>query len=73
MLFRSPNSGFIHVDVGRQKDAFWIDYSGPGEKARYGPPSLRRDRKRGAHVAESGRGDDQPETKAVSDGEEAGG
>ena len=43
------------------------------EKARYGPPSLRRDRKRGAHVAESGRGDDQPETKAVSDGEEAGG
>ncbi len=68
-----PNSGFIHVDVGRQKDAFWIDYSGPGEKARYGPPSLRRDRKRGAHVAESGRGEDQPETKAVSDGEEAGG
>ena len=30
-----PNSGFVHLDVGRQRDAFWIDYSGPGERARY--------------------------------------
>lgn len=30
-----PNSGFIHLDVGRTHDAFWIDYSGPGEPARY--------------------------------------
>jgi uncharacterized protein YcbK (DUF882 family) len=30
-----PNSDFVHLDVGRKKDAFWIDYSGPGERARY--------------------------------------
>jgi uncharacterized protein YcbK (DUF882 family) len=30
-----PNSGFIHVDVGRSHSAYWIDYSRPGEKARY--------------------------------------
>jgi uncharacterized protein YcbK (DUF882 family) len=29
-----PNSGFVHVDVGRGKDAFWVDYSGPGQPAR---------------------------------------
>ena len=37
------------------KDAFWIDYSGPGEKARYSPPSLRRDSRRSPQVAETGR------------------
>jgi uncharacterized protein YcbK (DUF882 family) len=30
-----PNSDFVHLDVGRKRDAFWIDYSGPGERARY--------------------------------------
>jgi uncharacterized protein YcbK (DUF882 family) len=30
-----PNSGFVHVDVERKKPAYWIDYSGPGERARY--------------------------------------
>lgn len=30
-----PNSGFIHVDVGRKRDAYWIDYSAPGQPARY--------------------------------------
>jgi uncharacterized protein YcbK (DUF882 family) len=30
-----PNSGFVHLDVGRTQSAFWIDYSGPGEPARY--------------------------------------
>lgn len=30
-----PNSVFVHMDV-REKSAFWIDYSGPGEKAIYG-------------------------------------
>ncbi len=29
-----PNSGFVHLDV-RDKNAFWIDESGPGERARY--------------------------------------
>lgn len=30
-----PNSGFIHVDVGRKRDAYWIDYSSPGQPSRY--------------------------------------
>ncbi len=30
-----PNSDFVHLDVGRKADAFWIDYSGPGERADY--------------------------------------
>ncbi|HEY3352953.1 MAG TPA: DUF882 domain-containing protein [Polyangia bacterium] len=29
-----PNSVFVHFDV-RQRSAFWIDYSGPGEEAVY--------------------------------------
>ncbi len=32
-----PNSGFVHLDVRDAKSAFWIDYSGPGERARYSP------------------------------------
>jgi uncharacterized protein YcbK (DUF882 family) len=32
-----PHSDFVHLDVGRKKSAFWIDYSGPGERARYAP------------------------------------
>lgn len=31
-----PNAGFVHVDVGRKRPAYWIDYSHPGERARYG-------------------------------------
>ena len=73
-----PNSGFVHVDVGRQKDAFWIDYSGPGEKARYSPPSLRRDSRRSPQVAEAGRepAEDSAREKRSSaepDGDELGG
>lgn len=30
-----PNSTFVHIDV-RQKRAFWVDWSGPGQPARYG-------------------------------------
>ncbi|HJL15992.1 MAG TPA: DUF882 domain-containing protein, partial [Sandaracinaceae bacterium LLY-WYZ-13_1] len=29
-----PNSVFVHVDV-RQRDAYWVDLSGPGEAPRY--------------------------------------
>ena len=29
-----PNSVFVHFDV-RQKSAFWIDYSGPGQEGEY--------------------------------------
>ena len=31
-----PRSGFVHVDVGRKVGAYWVDNSGPGERARYG-------------------------------------
>lgn len=30
-----PNSTFIHLDV-REQRGFWVDWSGPGEPARYG-------------------------------------
>lgn len=30
-----PNSGFVHVDVERRRPAYWIDYSGPGQRSRY--------------------------------------
>jgi uncharacterized protein YcbK (DUF882 family) len=30
-----PNSDFVHLDVRQKQSAFWIDYSRPGERARY--------------------------------------
>jgi uncharacterized protein YcbK (DUF882 family) len=30
-----PNSSFVHLDVRKDRSAFWIDYSGPGERALY--------------------------------------
>ena len=30
-----PNSDFVHLDVRARVSAFWIDYSGPGERAKY--------------------------------------
>ena len=30
-----PNSDFVHLDVRQKVSAFWIDYSGPGERAKY--------------------------------------
>ncbi|MFL5305730.1 MAG: YcbK family protein [Polyangia bacterium] len=30
-----PNSSFVHLDVRKDKSAFWIDYSGPGERSIY--------------------------------------
>lgn len=30
-----PNSSFVHLDVRKDRSAFWIDYSGPGERATY--------------------------------------
>jgi len=32
-----PNSSFVHLDVRKDRSAFWIDYSGPGERAIYSP------------------------------------
>src|SRR3569623_2031596 len=30
-----PNSSVVHMDVRKDHSAFWIDYSGPGERASY--------------------------------------
>jgi len=30
-----PNSTFVHLDVRKDRSAFWIDYSGPGDRAVY--------------------------------------
>jgi uncharacterized protein YcbK (DUF882 family) len=30
-----PNSGFVHLDVRDKQSAFWVDYSAPGERAKY--------------------------------------
>lgn len=30
-----PNSSFVHLDIRKGPSAFWIDYSGPGERALY--------------------------------------
>jgi uncharacterized protein YcbK (DUF882 family) len=38
-----PNSVFIHMDT-REKDAYWIDYSEPGEKAIYGRRGLSEEK-----------------------------
>jgi uncharacterized protein YcbK (DUF882 family) len=50
-----PKAGFVHVDVGRTKDAYWVDYSGPGQKARYGkadaPPAAEPEELAVAHAA----------------------
>lgn len=53
-----PRSGFVHVDVGRKVGAYWIDYSGPGERARYG-------RKDAVESASSERGRAEEDTPAV--------
>jgi len=37
-----PNSVFIHMDT-REKDAYWIDYSRPGERAIYGRAGMTDD------------------------------
>jgi len=30
-----PNSSFVHLDVRKDRSAFWIDYAGPGDRAMY--------------------------------------
>lgn len=35
-----PNSSFVHMDT-RDSSAYWIDYSGPGERPRYHPPDAQ--------------------------------
>ncbi len=35
-----PNSAFVHLDVRKDRSAFWIDYSRPGERAIYSENAL---------------------------------
>lgn len=37
-----PNSSFVHLDV-RDLNAFWVDYSGPGQRPRYHRPESSDD------------------------------
>ncbi len=37
-----PNSVFIHLDT-RDEDAYWVDYSRPGERAIYGSRDMTKD------------------------------
>lgn len=41
-----PNSSFVHLDMRKDRSAFWIDYSGPGERAIYAE-NARADLKNG--------------------------
>ena len=56
-----PNSTFVHLDVRKERSAFWIDYSGPGERAVYSEnpnedlKTGRADTYRPTKIDESGR------------------
>jgi hypothetical protein len=43
-----PNSSFVHMDV-RDESAYWVDRSGPGERADYGVWPPRQDELERAH------------------------
>lgn len=62
-----PKSYFVHLDV-REKDAFWIDYSGPGQKPKYGKkkPGLEKKAKIGSAAPKK----DEVNTEAESDAED---
>jgi uncharacterized protein YcbK (DUF882 family) len=59
-----PNSGFVHLDVRRGKrapSAFWVDYSGPGERARYSKTpdaDVKEERSQGVEPGEIDREDE---------------
>lgn len=55
-----PNSVFVHMDV-REKSAFWIDYSKPGEPPRYNSPDTGADEGT-SDVSESGAPSDSANT-----------
>ncbi|MES1207990.1 MAG: DUF882 domain-containing protein [Pseudomonadota bacterium] len=54
-----PNSSFVHLDIRKDRSAFWIDYSGPGERAVYSENAL--------DDVKSGRADTYKPTKISSD------
>ena len=58
-----PNSVFVHMDV-RETSAFWIDYSGPGERAKYSRDpqgDLAAEREPAAPEDEAESGGDDPQ------------
>jgi len=54
-----PNSSFVHLDVRKDRSAFWIDYSGPGERSLYSQAP--------ADDLKSGRADSYHPTKISDD------
>ena len=60
-----PRSYFVHLDV-REQDAFWIDYSGPGQKPKYGKKKIGLEKKavKGAIPPQAGV-DDEAESDAA--------
>lgn len=60
-----PNSSFVHMDT-RESSAYWIDYSGPGERPRYHPPDAKEGTTSGEE--DEGAGEvDMPAEHAVSE------
>ncbi len=60
-----PHAGFVHVDVGRTRDAYWVDYSSPGQRARYSQDDAPPAAAPGVAVAQS------PSAPAAEPGDEA--
>lgn len=59
-----PNSSFVHMDT-RSSSAYWIDYSGPGEKPRYHPPDPNEGTTSGGEDEGAGEVDVPSETSDV--------
>lgn len=71
-----PNSSFVHLDVRKDRSAFWIDYSGPGERAMYSQTpaeDLKTGRAESYHPTKIGDDwiNDAPPDKAVPADDEA--
>jgi LysM repeat protein len=62
-----PKSYFVHLDV-REKDAFWIDYSGPGQKPKYGKKKAGLEKK--AKIGSKTPKKDEVNSEAESDAED---
>ena len=55
-----PNSGFVHLDVRDGASAFWVDYSAPGERAKYSPTPEEDVRRFAQEPDTQPEGDDPP-------------
>ena len=65
-----PNSNFVHLDVRQKVSAFWIDYSGPGERARYSKSPEQDLMEEKAEAAEAPRPTPLPQLPAKPEGSE---